>query len=160
MDLRAILARQAAKDKAGGTSRAPPPLRTQAVVQPGPTPHSPTPSSGSTVTPHDHAALERKRKRPEIPVPEVVVLPSSQTGGDGIHLEEPSSARTPASPPRFPSEYTAATNLFTGGPNKLGFHILHSLGSAAEQQHLAATKLKPCTLEGCNDIVRVTTLTL
>lgn len=39
------------------------------------------------------------------------------------------------------------------GPNALGLNILHSLGSMAEQQHHASMKLKPCTLEGCNDVI-------
>lgn len=153
MDLRAILSRQAAQKKVGSSSGA---GAAQVGPQTGGPPlrsHSPTPSSGSAATPRDSAALSRKRKGPLIPIPEVVVLPSSQTGG--LHPDDPSSARSPVSPPRYPAEYKADTNLFACGPSSLGFNILHSLGSAAEQEYLNSCKLKTSTLEGCNEIIRV-----
>lgn len=160
MDLRAILSRQAAKKKVGESSRTKPTQVTHRAEEPFVQSHSPTHSSGSAATPRDSSALERKRKRTTIPTPEVVVLPSSQTEGGKNHPEEPSSARSPVSPPRYPLDYKADTNLFTAGPSSIGFNILHSLGSAAEQQYLASSKLKPCTLEGCNDIIRVRLLIL
>lgn len=81
-------------------------------------------------------------------------LTFSRTEG-GEFVEEPSSARNPPSPPRFSAEYTHDTNLFTTGPTKLGFNILHSLGSVDEQQYRATARLNSSTLEGCHDIVRV-----
>lgn len=155
MDLRAILSRQATQTKIGSSSRAVPPPVIQAE-QPARRPNSPALSSASAATPPDSTAVGRKRKRPLIPTPEVVVLPSTQTeGGKSQYPGEPSSARSPVSPPQYPREYEAETNLFTAGPSSLGFNILHSLGSAAEQEYLASCKLKTCTLEGCNDLIRV-----
>lgn len=117
MDLRAILSRQAAKKQVGSSSRAAPTqVHLQAEQQPAPQTNSPALSSASAATPPDSSAIDRKRKRLTIPTPEVVVLPSSQTGGK-LPVDEPSSARRPASPPRYPADYKADTNLFSCGPS-------------------------------------------
>lgn len=155
MDLRAILSRQAAKNKAGSSSRViPAQVTPQTEEQPNPLRNSPALSSASAATPPDSAAIDRKRKRTLIPTPEVVVLPSSLSEKEKNQPRETSSARSPVSPPRYPREYTAETNLFTAGPSSLGFNILHSLGSAAEQKYLDSCKLKTSTLEGCNELLR------
>lgn len=105
--------------------------------------------------PKDPTALNHKQKRPltlgrEAAVPSSVEILNTWSRKVG-------TSSPPASPPRFPPGHTTESNIFLED-SYLGFDILHSLGSVFERKHMASIKLRPCTPNGSNDLVRVSIL--